>query len=93
MIYLYTCVPSIKKPNQSIMNTSVKKIISYFMIILVLVFTIIALLGIWEIISLEDIIKKMFVSLMVVFAAAAVILFIFSVLIRDQEPEKLDKPD
>ena len=75
------------------MNTSVKKVISYFMIILVLVFTIIALLGIWEIISLEDIIKKMFVSLMVVFAAAAVILFIFSVLIRDQdEPEKVDKP-
>ena len=65
------------------MNTSVKKIISYFMIILVLIFTIIALLGIWEIISLDDIIKKMFVSLMVVFAAAAVILFIFSVLIRD----------
>ena len=75
------------------MNTSVKKIISYFMIILVLIFTIIALLGIWEIISLDDIIKKMFVSLMVVFAAAAVILFIFSVLIRDQdEPERLDKP-
>ena len=69
------------------MNTSIKKIISYFMIILVLVFTIIALLGIWEIISLEDIIKKMFVSLMVVFAAAAVILFIFSVLIRDQESD------
>ena len=74
------------------MNTSVKKIISYFMIALVLIFTVIALLGIWEIISLEEIIRKMFVSLMVVFAAAAVILFIFSVLIRDQEPEKLDKP-
>ena len=74
------------------MNASVKKIISYFMIILVLIFTIIALLGIWEIISLDDIIKKMFVSLMVVFAAAAVILFIFSVLIKDEEPEKLDKP-
>ena len=74
------------------MNTSVKKIISYFMIILILIFTIIALLGIWEIISLDDIIKKMFVSLMVVFAAAAVILFIFSVLIRDEVPEKLDKP-
>jgi hypothetical protein len=56
------------------------------MIILVLVFTIIALLGIWDIISLEDIIRKMFVSLMVVFAAAAVILFIFSVLIKDDEP-------
>jgi len=69
------------------MSTSIKKVISYFMIILVLVFTVIALLGIWEVISLEDIIKKMFVSLMVVFAAAAVILFIFSVLIRDQESE------
>lgn len=56
------------------------------MIALVMVFTIIALLGIWEVISLEDIIKKMFVSLMVVFAAAAVILFIFSVLIRDDGP-------
>ena len=67
------------------MSNSVKKVISYFMIALVLVFTIIALLGIWEIISLEDIIKKMFVSLMVVFAAAAVILFIFSVLIKDEE--------
>jgi hypothetical protein len=75
------------------MNTSVKKVISYFMIALVLIFTVIALLGIWEIISLEEIIRKMFVSLMVVFAAAAVILFIFSVLIRDQEPEQLqDKP-
>ncbi len=74
------------------MNTSVKKIISYFMIILVLIFTIIALLGIWEIISLDAIIRKMFVSLMVVFAAAAVILFIFSVLIRDDGPEKLEKP-
>jgi hypothetical protein len=74
------------------MNTSVKKIISYFMITLVLIFTIIALLGIWDIISLDDIIKKMFVSLMVVFAAAAVILFIFSVLIKDEGPEKLDNP-
>ena len=51
-----------------------------------LLFTIVALLGIWDIISLQDIIKKMFVSLMVVFAAAAVILFIFSVLIRDEDP-------
>jgi len=74
------------------MNTSVKKIISYFMITLILIFTIIALLGIWDIISLDEIIRKMFVSLMVIFAAAAVILFIFSVLIKDEGPEKLDNP-
>ena len=70
------------------MINSVRKVISYFMIVLVLVFTIIALLGIWDIISLEDIIRKMFVSLMVVFAAAAVILFIFSVLIKEDQPRQ-----
>ena len=70
------------------MSNSIKKVISYFLLILVLVFTIIALLGIWDIISLEDIIRKMFVSLMVVFAAAAVILFIFSVLIKDDESKE-----
>ena len=69
------------------MSASIKKIISYFMIGLVLIFTVIALLGIWEVINLDEIIRKMFVSLMVVFAAAAVILFIFSVLIRDEGPE------
>ena len=68
------------------MSNSVKKVISYFLIALVMLFTVIALLGIWDIITLDDIIKKMFVSLMVVFAAAAVILFIFSVLIKDDEP-------
>lgn len=70
------------------MINSIKKVISYFLIVLVLIFTIIALLGIWDIISLEDIIRKMFVSLMVVFAAAAVILFIFSVLIKDDGPKE-----
>ena len=67
------------------MGNSVKKIISYLLIGLVLIFTIIALLGIWDIISLEEIVRKMFLSLMVVFAAAAVILFISSVLIKDAE--------
>jgi len=67
------------------MSNSIKKIISFLLIGLVLVFTVIALLGIWEVINLDEIIRKMFVSLMVVFAASAVILFIFSVLIRSDE--------
>jgi len=71
------------------MATSVKRIISYILIIMVLLFTVIALLGIWDVIDLDDIIRKMFVSLMVIFAAAAVILFIFAVLIKDGE----DLPD
>ena len=67
------------------MATSVKRIISYILILMVLLFTVIALLGIWDVIELEEIIRKMFVSLMVIFAASAVILFIFAVLIKDNE--------
>ena len=67
------------------MAASIKKIISYILIVMVLLFTVIALLGIWEVIDLDEIIRKMFVSLMVIFAAAAVILFIFAVLIKDNE--------
>ncbi len=67
------------------MSNSIKKIISYLLIGLVLIFTVIALLGIWEVINLDEIIRKMFVSLMVVFAASAVILFIFSVLIKNDD--------
>ena len=67
------------------MGNSVKRIISYLLIGLVVIFTVLALLGIWDIISLEEIVRKMFLSLMVVFAASAVILFIFSVLIKDTD--------
>ncbi|KPK86594.1 MAG: hypothetical protein AMS27_04715 [Bacteroides sp. SM23_62_1] len=72
------------------MGNSIKRIISYLLIGVILVFTIIALLGIWEIIELQEVIRKMFLSLMVIFAASAVILFIFSVMIKDSEtkPEK-----
>ncbi len=74
------------------MGNSVKKVISYLLIGLVVVFTVIALLGIWDIISLEEIIRKMFLSLMIVFAASAVILFIFSVLIKDSDLPKRENP-
>jgi hypothetical protein len=74
------------------MGNSVKKVISYLLIGLVVIFTVIALLGIWDIISLEEIVRKMFLSLMIVFAASAVILFIFSVLIKDSDVPKRDNP-
>ncbi|MBN1596988.1 MAG: hypothetical protein JW894_01735 [Bacteroidales bacterium] len=62
---------------------SIKKVVSYILISLVLIFTIIAILGIWDIIDLEQVMIKVLYSLLVVFAASAVILFIFSVLIKD----------
>ncbi|MBN1183576.1 MAG: hypothetical protein JXB49_14900 [Bacteroidales bacterium] len=65
------------------MGTSMKKIVSYLLIVLVLFFTVIALLGIWEIVDLRHVVQKTLGSLLVVFASSAIVLFIFSVLIKD----------
>lgn len=65
------------------MDKSVKKVVSYVLIILVLIFTVIAVLGVWEIIDLNNIVQKIMTSLLIIFAASAVVLFIFSVLIKE----------
>jgi hypothetical protein len=67
--------------------SNIKKAVSYVLIGLVLVFTIIAILGIWGIIDLEQVMVKVLYSLLIIFAASAVILFIFSVLIKDEPPK------
>jgi len=61
----------------------IKKVIAYFLTGLVLIFSIIAILGIWEIIELENLLSRMFQSMMVILAAAAVIVFIFAILMRE----------
>jgi hypothetical protein len=63
---------------------SIKKVIAYILTGLVLLFCIIAILGIWDIIDMEDLLSRLFQSLMVVLAAAAVIVFIFAILLRDR---------
>lgn len=65
------------------MNQSVKKIIGYLLVLIVLLFTIIGILGVWGVINVEDIGQKVIVSLLIVFAASAVLLFIFSIVLRD----------
>ncbi len=70
------------------MTTALKKIISYVLIAIVLFFTVIALLDTWEILDLQEVGRKFITSLLIIFAASAVILFIFSVLIKDNEPNK-----
>jgi membrane protein YdbS with pleckstrin-like domain len=65
-----------------------KKVTSYILIAFVLIITIISLLGIWDIISLEDVMRKIFTSLFIIFVASVIVLFIFSVLIRDSEHNK-----
>ena len=62
----------------------VKRIIAYTLSALVLIFSIIAILGIWEVVDIEYLIARMFKSLMVVLAAAAVVVLIFSILDRPE---------
>lgn len=72
------------------MDNALKKTVAYILISLVLVFTVLSILGIWEVISLDYILRKIVLSLLVVFAASAVILFIFTILIRDNgQPKKM----
>ncbi len=70
------------------MDKSVKKVVSYILITLVLLFTVIAVLGVWEFIDLSNVIQKIMSSLLIIFAASAVVLFIFAVLIKDNGATK-----
>jgi len=60
----------------------VKRIIAYTLSVLVLLFSLVAILGIWDIVDIEYLIARMFKSLMVILAAAAVVVLIFSILDR-----------
>ena len=62
---------------------SIKKTIAYFFTALVLIFAVIAIMGIWDIIILDNLLRKMFGSVLVIMAASAVIVFLFGVLIRE----------
>lgn len=66
------------------MNT-MKKIVSVILIGCVLLFTVIAILGIWDIIELRNIMMNTIFSLIVIFAASAIILFIYTVFMKDQD--------
>ncbi|NOR34718.1 MAG: hypothetical protein GQ579_08570 [Bacteroidales bacterium] len=68
----------------------VKRIIAYTLSALVLIFSLVAILGIWDVIDIEYLISRMFKSLMVVLAAAAVVVLIFSILDRPERPERRD---
>ncbi len=68
---------------------SVKKVIAYILSGMVLLFCVLAILGIWEIIDWENLLVKLFKSLMVILAAAAVIVFIFALLMRENRDNEI----
>ena len=69
-------------------SMKVKRIIAYTLSALVLLFSLVAILGIWDVIDIEYLIARMFKSLMVVLAAAAVVVLIFSILDRPERPDR-----
>ncbi len=70
------------------MDNTMKKTVAYILVGLVLIFTVLSILGIWDVIDLDYIMKKILLSLVVIFAASAVILFIFTILAKEEQAPK-----
>jgi hypothetical protein len=69
----------------------IKKIASYVLVALILAFTVFGLLAIWDVIDVQNVIRKLLLSLFVVFVASVVVLFIFSVVIHEDKKPKQPK--
>jgi succinate dehydrogenase hydrophobic anchor subunit len=61
----------------------VKRVTAYVLISLIVISTTIGLLAIWDIIDVHEIMRKVLSSIFVVFIASVVVLFIFSVIIKE----------
>lgn len=65
--------------------STIRKATAYILISLIVFSTIIGLLAIWDIIDVQEVMKKVFSSIFLVFVSSVVILFIFSVLFKDND--------
>jgi membrane protein YdbS with pleckstrin-like domain len=70
------------------MDNAVKKVASYILIVVVLISTFIAILSVWGLVDLEDVIWKIMQTLFVVFIAAILVLFIYNILLREPFKKK-----
>jgi len=66
-----------------IMSLTAKRITAYLLSSLIIVCTSIALLAIWDVIDLQDVMRKILTSLLVIFASSVVTLFIFNVVLKE----------
>jgi hypothetical protein len=65
-----------------------RKISGYLLVAIVFLLTALAILGIWEVIDFEHVVRKSILSLFVIFVAAVVILFVLTVIVKDNKPTK-----
>lgn len=66
----------------------IKKGTAVILVAIVLFLSVMAILGIWDVISFENVMRKSLSSLFIIFVAAVIVLFIFSVLIKDNPQKK-----
>ena len=66
------------------MNT-LKKISVILLAVLIVFFTIISILAVWDVIQVENIAGKSFTTILILFASSAVMLFLFSVVYPTQD--------
>lgn len=65
-----------------------RKISGYLLVAIVFLLTALAILGIWEVIDFEHVVRKSILSLFVIFVAAVVILFVLTVIVKDNKVPK-----
>ena len=64
-----------------------KKSISYLLAIMVVIFSLLAILSIWDVIVIKHVFSKSLKTLFVLFLASAIILFIFQVVNKEESPD------
>jgi preprotein translocase subunit SecG len=60
---------------------------------MVVFFTILSLLAIWEVVEVQQFLQKSVFSLLVIFIAAAILLFIFSVVMPKDDNNQNNQPN
>jgi len=65
-----------------------RKFASIILVALVFFFTVISILAIWDVIEIEHVLSKTFSSLLVIFTASAIVLFIFAVVYKNDHDNK-----
>ena len=63
----------------------VRKFSAIALVALVLFFTVISILAIWDIIEIERILQKSLSTLLVIFVSSAIVLFIFAILFKSED--------
>jgi len=62
---------------------NVRMVTAYVLIGLLVLVTLIALLGVWDVIPLDAVVRKLITSLLIIFGSSVVALFIFTVIIKN----------